>query len=284
MSTSAARIAAFVVLLSVAFTGALALGSVADPAGSEPEDEHEPEAAHDGEAVPAGAAPPGLQVAADGYRLIVDRPLLTGGDPKARLGFRIVDEGGEPVRDFELEHERRMHFIVVRRDLGEFQHLHPAMAGDGAWSTPVDLSSDGSYRVFADFKHDGAKRTLGADVQVGGPYRPARLARPGSTATTEDGLEVSLHSDPESGGETRVEFEVRDGGRVVNDRLQPYLGAKGHLVALRVGDLAYLHTHPDGDELAFDSEYPSAGSYGLFVQFRYRGSIQTAAFTQEVGQ
>ena len=32
--------------------------------------------------------------------------------------------------------------------------------------------------------------------------------------------------------------------------MEPYLGAKGHLVALREGDLAYLHIHPEGGELA----------------------------------
>ncbi|MCW2883873.1 MAG: hypothetical protein JWL58_735 [Streptosporangiaceae bacterium] len=53
--------------------------------------------------------------------------------------------------------------------------------------------------------------------------------------------------------------------------------------ALRAGDLAYLHTHPDdGDRLAFMSDYPSPGSYRPWVQFSYRGRVQTAAFTQEV--
>src|SRR3546814_3056298 len=35
-----------------------------------------------------------------------------------------------------------------------------------------------------------------------------------------------------------------DGNPVMT--LQPYLGAYGHLVALREGDLAYLHVHPEG--------------------------------------
>ena len=43
--------------------------------------------------------------------------------------------------------------------------------------------------------------------------------------------------------------------------LQPYLGAYGHLVALRDGDLAYLHVHPGehGDgraRVGFDAEVP----------------------------
>ena len=41
------------------------------------------------------------------------------------LRFRIVGADGQPVRDFEVEHEKRMHLIVVRRDGQGFQHLHP---------------------------------------------------------------------------------------------------------------------------------------------------------------
>ena len=35
---------------------------------------------------------------------------------------------------FEVEAERRLHLILVRRDLTGYQHLHPAMAADGTWS------------------------------------------------------------------------------------------------------------------------------------------------------
>jgi hypothetical protein len=70
----------------------------------------------------------------------------------------------------------------------------------------------------------------------------------------------------------------------VVDDLQPYLGAKGHLVALREGDLAYLHTHPVGRALRFGVAYPSAGRYRLFVQFRHQDAVHTAAFTRNVGR
>ena len=43
-----------------------------------------------------------------------------------------------------------------------------------------------------------------------------------------------------------LKLRVTRDGRPVTD-LQPYLGAYGHLVALRGGDLAYLHVHPDGE-------------------------------------
>jgi hypothetical protein len=71
--------------------------------------------------------------------------------------------------------------------------------------------------------------------------------------------------------------------------LQPYLGAYGHLVALRSGDLAYLHVHPDGTpedgstrpgpDVVFYAAVPSAGTYHLYLDFKHQGVVRTAAFT-----
>jgi hypothetical protein len=83
-----------------------------------------------------------------------------------------------------------------------------------------------------------------------------------------------------AGGESELRFSVsRDGKPVTGD---PYLGARGHLVALREGDLAFLHVYPVADALSFKTEFPSAGRYRLFLQFRYGDRIHTAAFTQDV--
>jgi hypothetical protein len=45
----------------------------------------------------------------------------------------------------------------------------------------------------------------------------------------------------------------------------------GHLVALRRGDLAYLHVHPMAHGrpgvIEFHTEFPTAGHYRLFLQF-----------------
>jgi hypothetical protein len=80
-------------------------------------------------------------------------------------------------------------------------------------------------------------------------------------------------------------------GKVVHT--EPYLGAGGHLVALREGDLAYLHVHPaeDGhgagaseDAVPFMTEFPSAGRYRLYLQFKHDGRVHTAEFTQEVSR
>jgi hypothetical protein len=94
-------------------------------------------------------------------------------------------------------------------------------------------------------------------------------------------------AEPEAGEGTPVEFSVTRNGEPV-DGVQPYLGADGHLVVLREGDLAFLHAHPQGElggsgPIVFDVDYPSAGAYRMFLQFRHRGEVHTAAFTELVG-
>ena len=59
--------------------------------------------------------------------------------------------------------------------------------------------------------------------------------------------------------------------------------AEDETAALRQGDLAFLHVHPDEDRLRFMATFPTAGSYRLFLQFKTTdGRLHTAAFTQEV--
>jgi hypothetical protein len=203
----------------------------------------------------------------------------------------VVREGGRPVTEFETEHTKQMHFIVVRRDMTNFQHLHPEMSADGTWTTPVLLMESGDYRVFADFKVSGENRTLAADLLIDGPVDWRALPAPSNTATTSDGYRVRLDGDDSiPGEESELAFTITRNGKPVD--VAPYLGADGHLVALREGDLAYLHTHPAGhgggdadhaEAVQFATEFPSEGSYRLFLQFRHAGAVHTAAFTRHVG-
>ncbi len=282
----AAKIAGFTAMLVAVFVGAAFAGAEVDPdiegaskthAGAEQMEQHE---------TGGGAeAVPGLAVAEGGYRLVPDRTELAGSN--ARFAFRIVDAGGQTVSDFDTEHARRMHLIVVRRDFVNFQHVHPAQLADGSWEAEVDLDPSGVYRAFADFSTEGRSLTLATDLFAAGSFRPAPLPPVEEVADASDGYEVSLDSaGAEAGGSTPVSFTVRKDGQEVRS-VEPYLGADGHLVALREHDQAFLHTHPEGEPggsgpISFDVEYPTEGRYRLFLQFRHRGQVRTAAFTQEV--
>lgn len=288
------NVALFALGLAALFGVAVSVGAAVGP---EPEPERtlvihgrmspmddQSSAEHGGHDAP-DAAPHGLASADDGLRLVVATRELPRGRTQT-LRFRIVNDHGDAVRAFELGHERRMHAIVVRRDLTGFQHLHPRMAPDGTWSVPLRLDAAGSYRVYADFRHDGEARTLAGDLRVDGPADLRPLPAPAARVVSDGGDDVRLDAGrPRSGHETRLRFAVTRDGRPV--ALQRYLGAGGHLVALRDGDLAFLHVHPvaaarDDGRVAFAATFPSAGRYRLFLQHRVAGEVRTSAFTLEV--
>ncbi len=193
-----------------------------------------------------------------------------------------------------------MHLIVVRRDMVGFQHLHPETAGDGTWSTPIEIPEAGSYRVFADFNHEGENSTLAADLAVDGKTDYRELPPQQTETDTDSGYSVGVEGVAASAGkETELRFNVVRGGEAIE--VEPYLGADGHLVALREGDLAFLHVHPvaaaghgghqpeseaapEEGGIRFMTEFPTEGRYRLFLQFQHRGEVHTAAFTREVAQ
>jgi hypothetical protein len=279
------KLASFATGLLLLFGGATIAGGAIGPdrEGSGAGAADDAMSAHGGdEAAPDPVR--GLAVSAGGLKLALQRSELARGRP-AELRFSIVGSDGEPVRDFEVEHEKRMHLIVVRRDGQGFQHLHPELGDDGVWRVALTLPDAGAFRVFADFKHDGEARTLATDLAVDGEagYRP--LPAPVTTASTGDGYQVRLDAhDARAGRETELRFSVSRDGEAI--RTEPYLGAGGHLVALREGDLAYLHVHPEegGDAVSFMTEFPSEGRYRLYLQFKHDGRIHTAEFTQEVAR
>ena len=162
-------------------------------------------------------------------------------------------------------HTKRMHLIVVRRDLTGFQHLHPEMAADGTWAVPLRLGARRHLPRLRRLHATTASRrrwpTTSASTATP-TWR--RCQRPPPRATSEPG-----------GYDGRPAQRPRDAGEEAHcaspsaatarpAALQPYLGAGGHLVALREGDLAFLHVHPSGDAARTGrsrsrSTFPTAG-------------------------
>ncbi|AZT94749.1 MAG: heavy-metal-associated domain-containing protein [Brevibacterium aurantiacum] len=232
----------------------------------------------------AGASSLGLGLAQDGYQLTaVSAPTATG--TEGELLLTVTGPDGNPVTDFELEHEKELHLIAVRADGQHFRHVHPQMNDDGTWSIPWQWEAAGSYRVFADFvpAETGEGITLSTSVQVAGDYDPVP-AEPAAT-TSVNGFDVSVEGDLVAGSTSELTMTItRDGEPVTT--LEPYLGAFGHLVALRDGDLAYLHVHPHGDapqagetsgpEIVFEATAPTEGRYLLYLDFQIDGQVHTA--------
>ena len=290
------RVAGFVAALVAAFAVAWAGGRLVGPIDTEPVAAHEGTTDHgedsghgDDHGTEAAVEDVGgLTARADGYTLaLADRTLEAG---RTRLAFQVLTSSGRPLLDYTREHDKDLHLIVVRRDLSGFQHVHPTLdATTGTWSVDVDLTA-GTWRVVADLTPEGWDGiTLADDVAVAGDFAPAELPGDDRTATveTDEGTyTVTLEGDTAPGAGTVLTTRVELDGEPVTD-LEPYLGAFGHLVAIRSGDLGYLHVHPEeggpGPAIDFATAFPTPGTYGLFLDFQHRGVVHTAAFTVESG-
>jgi hypothetical protein len=298
---TALKIGGYTLGLLAVFGAAVGIGAAVTPtatsaatSSSTPVDHTDMSAMTTAPAANSASLPGGLMVSQDGYALrLADRSLPAGS--QVPLRFQILGPDGGPVTGYQTEHDKDLHLIAVRRDLSHFQHVHPVLDPEGTWSVPLDLAASGEYRVFADFTpadHDGGL-VLGADLAVPGTYEPVPLAEPATIAQLVDGYQVTLAGDLVPGQPSELTLTVSKDGVPVTD-LQPYLAAYGHLVALRAGDLAYLHVHPAGEPgdgvtpagpgITFYATAPSTGEYRLFLDFQHAGVVRTAEFTVHAGE
>jgi hypothetical protein len=276
----AARLALFGAVLALVGGIAAALGSAS---GLEPETA--PVAMAMAEHGEAGPEANGLATAAAGFSFEPARTSFTPG--RSSFRFRIAGPDGAPARRFDVEGGVRLHLIVVRRDLSGYRHLHPVLQADGSWATPLSFDEPGAYRAFADFEVDGKKVVLGRDLLVAGAMAPRALPSVSRTAQTH-GYAVALAGGPlRAGRSSTLRFTVTRDGRAVG-AFQDYVGIRGHLIALREGDLAYTHVHALDERargrIDFDAELAEPGRYRLYLQFKVGGHVQTAPFTVEVAR
>ena len=307
MNTTATRLAGYAIALVVLFGTAYGIGQFVGPVDAAPPAgmesgmgngmgsgmaSHDEGAGRDdrhdsGHGKEQGSeVPGGMQVSENGYTMV---PVAAA---DGEFAFRITGPDGKPVTRYDIEHDKRMHLIVVRRDLSGFRHVHPTMSGDGTWRVAAPFGEPGSYRAYADFKPTGGEAlTLGVDVAKPGDFSPRPLPAPAKTARVAD-YTVTIDGTLRAGHSSKLTLTVSRDGKPVTD-LQPYLAAYGHLVALRQGDLAYLHVHPDGEPgdgrtkagpgISFYAEVPSTGTYRLYLDFKHGGQVRTAEFTVVAG-
>ena len=298
--TAARRLGVYAAGVAAVFAGAYAVAAVVVPDSAVADWQAATETAghtdmsHEGSTEPVSSAGlRGLSLADNGLVLSpVTAPGRTGED--GTLSYRIVDAAGAPVTGFATAHEKQMHLIVVRTDGSQYRHVHPVMDAAGTWSLPWQWQAAGTYRMFADFvpaTPDAGSSTLTRTLQVAGDFTP--VTPPGPSAVDEiDGFRVEAAGDLVAGASSELTLTVTKDGQPVTT-LEPYLGAFGHLVALRDGDLGYLHVHAEGAEpaagatagpsVSFMAEAPTAGRYLLYLDFQIAGQVHTAEFVLDAG-
>lgn len=214
--------------------------------------------------------PPGFE--AGDYVLVTDS--VTGGNGTPRtLTFHLEMKDGMRVTNFEIAHEALLHTILIRPDLSGFQHIHPDITADGSWK--VTLDEPGQWHLVFDSTPKGETLPVvvsaNADDEVS--VEPQALPAPNDNVV-QDGLRIVRSG---------LDFTVfnEDGTPAT---LEPYLGQAAHLVAIRQGDLAYVHLHavPDPtmpEMFMFGGALPQPGTYRMFLQFGHDGAVVTVPFT-----
>jgi len=203
-----------------------------------------------------------------------------------------VTNKGEPMDDFEVNHEKLLHLIVVSKDLSYFNHIHPEYKGDGVFEIENEFPAGGEYRMIADFKPtNGHSMSKMEWVTVeGAAAQGVAVAVDDRLEKKVDGMNVALSVEPglEAGKELTLKFSVTEGdGKEPVTDLEPYLGSIGHVVVMSEDGERYLHVHAleeqgNGPEALFETEFPQSGVYKVWGQFQRDGEVVTVPFVVEV--
>jgi hypothetical protein len=214
---------------------------------------------------------------------------LVAGQP-ATLTYTPQEVGNEqaPV-PLAVVHEKKIHLIIVRKDLSTFYHEHPEYTAEGNYRVPFTFAKGGDYVLFQDYTPDGSGHQLGRQpVSVQGPkYTPVKFG-PDQMQWSQDGYQATLSFDKalKVGQLLAMKINLTKGGQPVTD-LDNYLGALGHVVVISEDTERYLHVHPNdqadkGPNIGFNTNFEAPGLYRVFLQFNHAGTIHTGNFTVNV--
>lgn len=225
-----------------------------------------------------------------------DAEVIVAGVP-ANIRFVPEKEGepGVPVV-LELHHEKKMHVMLLSKDLSFFRHVHPEFTGNGIYelqllaanadpklensTNKVILPFGGEFFWFIDYEPAGAPgRVDRILMNVVGQDKPPVNYTKESLSFKGNGFEVTCT--PHADG--TLDFAVSKSGKPLQN-LDPWLGAPGHLALLPLDAEKMLHSHPEdeatrGPILSFHTEMESGKTYRAFLQFKHEGTLQVADFT-----
>jgi hypothetical protein len=207
------------------------------------------------------------------------------------ITIQIQDKEGKPIDKFDINHEKKMHLIVVSKDLSYFNHIHPEYKGKGEFVVTTQFPDSGDYKLFADYVPTGSSATSQSKwVTVDGTTPElAKITPETNFVKTVNDIDVTLTFDHLMAGmDLNLKFNMVDAKtkKPVTD-LQPYLGAVGHVVIISADAEQYIHVHPTdekakGPDAQFMTQFPKSGVYKIWGQFQRNGETFIVPFVVEV--
>jgi len=207
------------------------------------------------------------------------------------ITIEVKDRSGKQIEDFAINHEQKMHLIVVSKDLSFFDHLHPAFQGNGLFKVTEQFPAGGEYKLIADYiPQGGQQETKHTWVTVSGETAPGKpLEADKSFTKVVEGTEITLdQQNLRANTDVTLTFSFKDAAtkKPVTD-LQPYLGAVGHVVIISADAEKYIHNHPleeksTGPDAKFETSFPASGMYKIWGQFQRNGKVFVVPFVVQV--
>lgn len=201
-----------------------------------------------------------------------------------------VRQGNEPV-PLQVEHEKKIHLILVSEDLSWFDHVHPEYQQDGSYTVEVNFPFSGSFHAYAEYRPYGQSvQTENVNIAVTGKAATAVPAKNSGLQAKSGPFSIVLTQE-ESGLKSNQAVHVnavfsRDGKKYDINNLGNYLGAKAHVIAIHEETSAFLHLHPEveGQVLHVQTVFPKPGKYRTWLQFMDGSTLRTVDFTLQVQQ
>jgi hypothetical protein len=189
----------------------------------------------------------------------------------------------------ELQHEKKIHLIVVSEDLSWFNHIHPEYQADGSYTVSETFPAGGKYFLYADYMPSGSTHQLDKiDVTVKGKEVAPKTYSTIKNTAISDAYSVTLRPDDSKFiANKAIHFDgvfTKNGTPLDVNKLQNYLGAKGHMVAINTATKEYVHLHPEveGTILHFHTTFENAGTYRVWLQFMADGKLHTTDYLIKV--
>lgn len=219
---------------------------------------------------------------------------------------KVVGKENDAV-PLDVQHEKKIHLIVVSNDLSYFEHIHPEYQSDGSYQIKVldnskaytegaghnetRFASGGDYILFADYLPSGGSHQVEKiQLNVKGIPKPAVTYNDNKLIGASDKFSVQLEVE---GGKLVTGKQMHIAGKVMKDvkevdvnSLENYLGAKAHMVVISLNDKEYLHVHPDVDGGKFDlhTTFRKPGIHRGWIQFKSEGKVHTVDFVLNVAE
>ncbi|OCA92232.1 hypothetical protein [Pseudobacillus wudalianchiensis] len=193
----------------------------------------------------------------------------------------LQDQKGNPVDDLEVNHEKLLHLIVVDEGLEQYWHLHPQRIGAGKFQVEQELKK-GTYKAFVDIKPKKLSYHVSPlEMVIGAPsshgHAPTIIPDKDLTKTVGNEtvkMNMSAHT---AGTPVTLTFDLDE------EKIEPYLGAMGHVVILDEQAENYLHVHPlEGEAPVFETQFKQPGIYKVWAEFKQDGKVRVYPYVIEI--